>query len=111
MAQLKVYIAGPMRGYPQFNFPAFDAAATMLRAAGFVVVSPADIDRAHGFDGTGSIPDGAFPVMARACILRDAAAICDGCTHLYVLPGWEHSRGTRVELALAEFLGLEVMYA
>ena len=27
-----VYVAGPMRGYPLFNFPAFDAASDKLRA-------------------------------------------------------------------------------
>jgi len=41
-----------MSGIPAFNFPAFDAMRVRLTAMGFDVVSPADIDREHGFDGT-----------------------------------------------------------
>jgi hypothetical protein len=44
----RVYIAGPMRGIPEFNFPAFDAAARG-RAMGLEIISPAELDRAHGF--------------------------------------------------------------
>ena len=48
---MKLYLAGPMRGYPQFNFPAFHAYAKMLREQGHTVFSPAekDIER-HGTD-------------------------------------------------------------
>ena len=48
----RIYIAGPMTGIDKYNFPAFDAAAQDLRDMGFHPVSPADIDRAHGFDPT-----------------------------------------------------------
>ena len=39
-----IYIAGPMTGRPDLNFPAFHAAATTLRDAGFDVVNPAEIN-------------------------------------------------------------------
>ena len=38
-----LYIAGPMRGYPDHNFPAFRAAAAALRRAGYGVVNPAEL--------------------------------------------------------------------
>ena len=41
----KIYIAGPMRGYENFNFPAFDAAAQLYRAIGYEVFNPADKDK------------------------------------------------------------------
>ncbi len=47
-----IYIAGPMSGYPQYNFPAFDEARDELRENGWQVVSPADMDREHGLDPT-----------------------------------------------------------
>ena len=47
---LTVYVAGPMRGKKFFNFPAFDDAKEDLESQGFSVISPADLDRAVGFD-------------------------------------------------------------
>ncbi len=45
-----VYIAGPMRGYTHFNFPAFDGARDLGKSLGWKVISPADLDRAEGLD-------------------------------------------------------------
>ena len=48
MSKYKKYLAGPMRNYPQFNFPAFDSAAAYLRVlygSLATVVNPADHDR------------------------------------------------------------------
>ena len=51
----RVYIAGPMTGLPDFNYPAFNAAAAKLRALGLEVLNPAEnpppplwhLDRLH----------------------------------------------------------------
>ena len=44
MKKMTCYIAGPMTGYPRFNFDAFDAARDDLRSDGYDVISPADLD-------------------------------------------------------------------
>ena len=39
-----LYLAGPMRGYPRFNFDAFDKARHALRLRGYAVLCPAELD-------------------------------------------------------------------
>jgi hypothetical protein len=107
-----VYVAGPMRGYDQFNFPAFDAAEARLRAAGWHVISPAQMDRDLGFDEHRNSLDG-FDL--EAAIRRDVEAImslvaAEGDA-IAMLPGWEKSRGAKAEKALAEWRGLLVLDA
>ena len=41
---MRVYIAGPMSGIENSNFPAFHAAAAELRALGHEVVNPAELN-------------------------------------------------------------------
>ncbi len=42
---MNLYLAGPMRGIPGFNFPKFDEVAATLRFIGHTVFSPAEHDR------------------------------------------------------------------
>lgn len=99
----KLYLAGPMRGYDLYNFPAFDEAAARLRVAGYTVISPAELDRAVGFDErtTEPLPDDFMPAATR----RDVEALLkvDG---IALLPGWERSTGARLELAIARGIGI-----
>lgn len=100
----RIYIAGPMRGKPQFNFRAFDNAAAVLRKAGYDAVSPADLDRAVGFDGHA---DGVSEAFVHQCIKRDIAALLT-CDHVVVLDGWQHSVGARLEVEVAMAAGISV---
>jgi len=92
---VKVYIAGPMTGIPDYNFPAFDAAAARLRDAGHDVVNPA-------WNGV--------PLDApRADHLRVDIRNLIECDAVAVLPGWDRSQGARLEVRIASDLGLTVM--
>lgn len=117
----KIYIAGPMTGYPQFNFPAFDAAANNLRDSA-EVFSPADNDRAllgkpadwmpseiHQKDNwkTWNIPDA--PSL-RKMLGDDLAWIAANATGIFMLRNWEKSQGARAEHALACALGIQIHY-
>jgi len=107
------YLAGPMTGYPDFNFAAFDTAKADLERMGFGIVSPADLDREHGFDphGMEGTPEelDALGFHREDAIARDIAAIASrDCVGIFTLPGAEGSKGARVEIALAEFLGKPV---
>jgi len=104
-----------MRGKQYFNFPAFDAAKAKLESEGFEVISPADMDRDIGFDPEllGSNYDwsdlNACDFSLMAAVNRDVAAI-QKCHSIYMLSGWELSKGAKAEKALAEWIGLEVLY-
>lgn len=99
----RVYIAGPMRGKPEYNFPAFDAAAARLRAQGYEVVNPAEMSREAGVDNVESDPAAFNRLIAEE--LREVRA----CDAIYLLQGWETSQGTRDELEVALSHGLEIM--
>ncbi len=109
----KVYIAGPMTGIASFNFPAFDDKRDELKSKGYEVVSPADIDRAHGFDPMGWTEgecsrDHLPSDFMCGAIKRDVDALLK-CDCIYMLEGWQKSDGAKAELAIAQWIGLEVL--
>jgi len=99
----RIYLAGPMRGYDLYNFPAFDKAARALRAKGFKVVSPHELDLETGFDPAGTLEGFSIEDAVR----RDAEAITK-VDAVYVLPGWQNSKGAKAEAAIATWLGKPV---
>lgn len=115
---MKIYVAGPMRGYPEFNFPAFNAAAAKLRAAGHFVFNPAERDNErHGTDISKGNATGDEEQCARehgfdlrVALAEDADFICRQADAIALLPGWQESRGARAERALAVALGLETIF-
>ena len=104
----KIYLAGPMTGYPEHNFPAFDYAKSRLQFD-WEVISPADMDRKIGFDPTqGDTLDGIdIHEFTMDCIRRDTEAIRN-VDALALLHGWERSKGARAEVMLAQWIGLPV---
>lgn len=114
---MKIYLAGPMRGIPEFNFPAFFAAAEKLRAEGHEVFNPAERDnQKHGVDISKGNLAGCEEVAAkehgfslREALGADLAWICAEAEGIALLPGWERSMGARAELATAEALGHTVV--
>ena len=100
---MKVYLSGPMRGLPDHNFYAFDLAQENWEKKGHQVFSPASISRAMGYT-----PDVAVDKdHIRHVMLSDIACIYH-CDAIAMLPGWEKSKGSTVELAMAQFLELKV---
>lgn len=90
----RIYIAGPMSGLPEFNYPAFNRAAAMLRAQGHHVENPAE--------------NPAPACGSWAGYMRLALPQLCKCDAVYMLPGWRGSKGARVEHGLALDLGMEV---
>lgn len=115
---MKIYVAGPMRGIPEFNYPAFNAATERLRTEGHTVFNPAEKDiEVHGTDISKGNDAGCIETASknhgfslRRALGDDTAWICANADAIALLPGWENSKGAKAEKALAEALGLEVMY-
>lgn len=113
---MKIYLAGPMRGYAEFNFPAFHAAAAKLRTQGHEVFSPAEKDNErHGVDIskgnlTGSEDQAAAEhgFSLREALGVDLAWICAHADAIGCLPGWRNSKGATAERAVGVALGLNV---
>lgn len=110
---MNIYIAGPMRGIAEFNFPAFKAAAAQLRAEGHLVFNPAERDEEiHGADlvtgTTGDLKE--IPQFSlRDALGHDTAWICQHADAVYLLPGWQGSKGATAERALGLALGLQIV--
>lgn len=114
---MKIYLAGPMRGIAELNFPAFHAAAEKLRANGHEVVSPAEKDNErHGVDiskgnATGDEEHASkqHGFSLREALGVDLTYICSEAEAIALLPGWDLSRGAVAEHAAALALGLKVI--
>lgn len=88
----KIYIAGGMTGYENFNRKAFNDAELKL-SLNYIVLNPA--------------------ILPEGLSQKDYMSIClpmvACCDVIYMLDGYEDSSGALSELALAEKLGLKVI--
>lgn len=88
-----VYISGPMRGYPDHNYPAFNDAQALLEAYDYHVVNPA-----ANFDGRMDLDQETY-------LRVDVGVMAEKCNAIYFLPGWQNSAGARLEWQIARSLG------
>lgn len=102
------YLAGPMSGIPQFNFPAFYAASDVLRSAGLNIISPAEMDSPEVVEAVMASPDGKHDgktVVADKTwgdfLARDVKLVADEVDGVIVMEGWAASRGACLEVFVA----------
>lgn len=109
MTKHKCYIAGPMSGMVQHNRQAFLKAEDFLRSINSIetIFNPISHE-ASLMVQTGQVRD--TKEAYRMCMAIDCEWICKEATMLYMLKGWENSKGARAEHTLAVCLGLEILY-
>jgi hypothetical protein len=93
----RAYVAGPMSGYEDNNYPAFHAEARRLRAAGHHVENPAE---------NSPPPCGTWEGWMRLALAQVIT-----CDTIVLLPDWERSRGAMLEHRVAVELGMRVVLA
>lgn len=87
---MKVYIAGPMTGLPEFNYPAFFAAAEVLEERGYEPLNPATAPVCDSWEG----------------YMRHGITQLMQADAVFLLDGYHNSQGARIESALAEKLSI-----
>ncbi len=106
----RLYLAGPMSGYPQFNFPLFDRVTAVLRAKGYTIVSPSELDEGPSRDAAMASVDGNElnrngDTLAGEThgdfLARDVKLVADEVDAVVMLPGWEQSKGALLEAYVA----------
>ena len=96
---MRLYVAGPMAGLPEFNYPLFRAVAADLRQRGYDVENPAD--------NVPPVPDGTAAQWHD--YMRVALAQMLTCEGVALLSGWQRSRGASLEVYVATQCQLTVM--
>lgn len=90
-----LYVAGPMTGIEDFNYPAFNAAAKMLAGFGYDVLNPVDAEDKNPTPGQPQDWDWYMRHALRMVLDADGLAL---------LPGWEKSKGATLEVQVAQSL-------
>lgn len=101
-----IYIAGPMTGITEFNFDAFDEKAHHFKERGYTVINPADLSRKQAE----AIGIELEELTERELAQNDLKHITAFATHMYMLNGWQYSKGAKAEHAVAEWLGMTILY-
>lgn len=89
----KIYIAGPMTGYEDFNRQSFNDAALVCATNGGIPLNPA------------ALPDG----LTQGQYMDICFAMIRAADAIYLLKGYEESKGAMAELAYAEKLELDII--
>lgn len=93
----KYYLAGPMAGIPDRNFPMFKRAADWLRNQHYEIMSPAELNSEYLGKGRA------------LCMRRDIEFVMQ-CEGIFLLPRWKNSQGAITEYAVATQLGLATYF-
>jgi hypothetical protein len=92
----KLYLSGPMSNVENFNHALFNKVAAEFRHVGFEVCSPSEF-----FDGD--------TTRDRSEYMREAFKYLLEADTVVILPGWEDSKGARIEIMVAQELGLNLV--
>lgn len=104
------YVAGPVSGRENGNRAAFQAASDQLRDEGWRVINPTDNPRSAEAEQEARElgPERYHEGVAYRSIMQDCLRSVVGVDSMFVLPGWQFSRGARLEVALAATMSIPI---
>ena len=91
----KIFIAGPMRGYPNYNFDKFDRVEKLLKDNGIDCVNPGRISRKFKEVEVNNDIN-VYNEMVR--LQQEAQKTCNA---ILLLDGWQWSKGVKLEVKTA----------
>lgn len=97
MANSMIYISGPITGDKAYR-QKFRAAAEQLKARGYNVVNPAELDNVLPVES-----------MTWSQIMDHCLDLLKRCDAVVVLPGWEESRGCNREVGYAQGAEMNIL--
>jgi len=92
----KIYIAGPMSGIENHNLQAFEDAEKYWAEKGAVVFCPTTLPQDSN--------------ISQAQYMDIDLAMIRACDVIYMLKGWEESKGATLEKTYADYLGIGILY-
>ena len=102
-SKTRIFIAGSMRGYENYNFKKFDHIEELLRQLGFDVVNPARISRKFKESEVNSD----IAVYNKMVDMQQDAERT--CNTILLLDGWQWSEGVKLEVRTASELGMQFL--
>lgn len=105
---MKVFVSGPMRGYPDFNHPAFHKAAADLRALGHQVFIAAERNESLGCTTSQSGDSAEAGLTRRQFLAMDVNIITTWAEMIAVIDGWQESSGAQAEVWLGRAIDIPV---
>lgn len=114
MTMPTLYVAGPMTGIKDYNYPHFREVGDALRDCGYTVLNPVEVDAMHLAER--SMVDSSFRHVCADCdegrkhewhwYMRRTLKMMLEADGVALLRGWERSRGAKVEVEVAKALGM-----
>ena len=96
MSQAKIYISGKISGIENEAPKLFKDAENYLNKIGYYPINPMELNHNH---------DKSW----HSYMKEDVKALCD-CDKIYMLSNYKDSKGAIIELEIANYLGIDVMF-
>ncbi len=92
----RIYLSGPITGRPNGNREAFHLVWNELHAQGYEAINPGNVEGSDDWMWSD--------------YMREDIKWLVGCQSIVMLPGWEASKGAKLELHIAWELGMRVYF-